>query len=65
MYILLTANVMKNIKKESKEEGTLKNNPKAPGSNDTDEIKTDFPLSEKDEVKQAETRMRKAANDRK
>jgi len=56
---------MKNIKKESKEEGTLKNNPKAPGSNDTDEIKTDFPLSEKDEVKQAETRMRKAANDRK
>jgi hypothetical protein len=34
---------------------------KQPGSEEKIEIKTDFPLSEKDEVKQAEERLRKSA----
>jgi hypothetical protein len=43
-------------KPEQIKEGT----PKNAKSNKTDELKTDLPLSEKDEVKQAEEKMRKA-----
>ena len=53
---------MKAITKEKNtKEGTLKDNPRAPGLNDPNEIKTDLPLSEKDEVKLAEEKMREAA----
>jgi len=56
---------MKTVPKEKKrKEGTLKDEPKTADLNDSEEIKTDFPLSEKDEVKQAETRMRNAAKKR-
>ena len=43
------------IKKTGEKKESLKN------SNGRNELKTDFPLSEKDEVKQAEEKMRKRA----
>ena len=48
---------MKNTKKirEDSQSGTAKG-----AANKSHELKTDFPLSEKDEVKQAEEKLRKA-----
>jgi hypothetical protein len=43
-----------------KTEPTKEGTPKSQDTNKPHELKTDFPLSEKDEVKQAEEKMRKA-----
>ncbi len=45
-------------------EGSPKDDQKSTRMNKLGELKTDFPLSEKDEIKQAEERMRKAAKAR-
>ncbi len=51
---------MKNSAKEEKvKEGSPKANTKTTVLQKPGELKTDFPLSEKDEVKQAEEKMRK------
>jgi hypothetical protein len=53
---------MKAITKEKNtKEGALNDKPKTFGLNDFHEIKPDFPLSEKDEVKAAEEKMRRNA----
>lgn len=44
-----------------KTEPTKEGTPNTQDASKTHELKTDFPLSEKDEVKQAEEKMRKAA----
>lgn len=46
-------------KDEKLKEGTQKTGTKKPGSANSNELKTDAPLSEKDEVKQAEEKMRR------
>jgi hypothetical protein len=49
---------MKTVSKKPGEKGT---SPGLPGREKKGELSTDFPLSEKDEVKQAEERLRKSA----
>ena len=50
------------MKKTDKQtEGSPAHPPKSPRMNHRADIKTDLPLIEKDEVKQAEERMRKAS----
>jgi hypothetical protein len=44
---------------ENRNEGSQKGMPKSTELNKHGELKTDYPLSEKDEVKQAETTMRR------
>ncbi|WP_428330406.1 hypothetical protein [Mucilaginibacter sp.] len=52
---------MKNLTTDKKvKEGSAASKPKSEHLNKPAEIKTDIPLSEKDEVKQAEEKMRKA-----
>jgi hypothetical protein len=46
-------------KDEKLKEGTQKTGTKKTGSANSNELKTDAPLSEKDEVKQAEEKMRR------
>ena len=52
------------IKAEPLKEGTINGPSQIPGTNTHGEIKSDEPLSEKDEVKKAEEKMRKAAKKR-
>lgn len=49
------------MKKTKPGEGEPSNQPQNTGSNKRAELQTDIPLSEKDEIKQAEEKMRKAA----
>ncbi|WP_259071641.1 hypothetical protein HDF24_22695 [Mucilaginibacter sp. X4EP1] len=49
------------MKKTKTGEGDSSYQPQNTGSNKRSELKTDLPLSEKDEIKQAEEKMRKAA----
>ena len=49
----------KEEEKENSKNGFQKDNWKSSDKNDDNELKTDFPLSEKDEVKQAEEKARK------
>jgi hypothetical protein len=48
------------VKQKKPKEGPEKSAVKTTDLNKREEIKTDFPLSEKDEIKQAEERLRKA-----
>jgi hypothetical protein len=56
---------IKAMKKTKTREGDPSHQPQNTGSNKRTELKTDLPLSEKDEIKQAEEKMRKAAKKQK
>lgn len=49
------------MKKTEPKEGTPAEKPQNTGEGKHGELKTDFPLSEKDEIKQAEEKMRKSS----